>query len=101
VEPCDLHKYRENLDEKKHHHGRASAKHLQVTPFHIDPVSGCNFVKSQEWRPDNLSTLVEQNQQQCIQGYEMIYLFWPRKSYHILHIDHIDKKFKSWILTTL
>jgi len=31
--------------------------------------------------------LVEQNQQQSIQGYEMIYLFWPRKSYHISHID--------------
>jgi len=73
VEPCDLHKYRKNLDEQNHHHGRVSAKHLQVTPFHIDPACGCNFVKSQEWHPDNWSTLVEQNQQQHIQGYEMIY----------------------------
>ena len=31
--------------------------------------------------------LVEQKQQQHIQGYEMIYLFWPHKSYHISHID--------------
>jgi len=87
VEPCDLHKYRENLDEQNHHHGRISAKHSQVTPFHIDPACDCNFVKSQEWRPDNWSTLAGQNQQQSIQGYEMIYLFWPHKSYHISHID--------------
>jgi len=26
VEPCDLHKYRENLDEQNHHHGRVFAK---------------------------------------------------------------------------
>jgi len=87
-EPCDLHKYRENLNEQKHHHGRVSAKHLQVTPFHIDPACGCNFVKKQEWHPDNWSTLVEQNQQQRIQGYEMIYLFWPHNQ--PLHISHID-----------
>ena len=31
--------------------------------------------------------LVEQEQQRRIQGYEMIYLFWPRKSYHTSHID--------------
>ena len=72
VEPCDLHKYRENLDKQNHHHGRVFVKHLQVTPFHIDLGCGCNFVKKQEWRPDNWTTLVEQNQQQSIQGYEMI-----------------------------
>jgi len=88
VEPYDLHKYRKNLDEQNHHHGRESAKHLQVTPFHIDPACGSNFVKKQEWRPDNWLTLVEQNQQQSIQGYEMIYLFWPRnQSFRISHID--------------
>jgi len=43
--PCDLCKYRKNLDEQNHHHGRVSAKHLQVIPFHIDPACGCNFVK--------------------------------------------------------
>jgi len=62
-------------------------KHLQVTPFHIDPACGCNFVKKQEWCPDNWSTLVEQNQQQSIQGYEMIYLFWPRNQPFFSHID--------------
>ena len=87
AEPCDLCKYRKNLDEQNHHHGRVSAKHLQVTPFHIDPACGCNFIKRQEWHPDNWSMLVEQKQQQHIQGYEMIYLFWPHKSYHISHID--------------
>jgi len=87
VEPCDLHKYRKNLNEQNHHHGRVSAKHLQVTPFHIDPACGCNFIKRQEWHPDNWSMLVEQNEKQHIQGYEMIYLFWPRKTYHISHID--------------
>jgi len=88
VEPCDLHKYRENLDEQNHHHGRVSAKHLQAIPFHIDPACGCNFVKKQEWRLENWSTLVEQNQQQSIQGYEMIYLFWPRNQpFHISHIN--------------
>jgi len=46
VEPCDLQKYRNNLDEQNHHHGRESTKHLQVTPFHIDPACGCNFVKN-------------------------------------------------------
>jgi len=61
VEPYDLHQYRENLVEQQHHHKRVSAKHLQVTRFHIDPACGCNFVKSQEWRPDNWSTLVEQS----------------------------------------
>ena len=45
VEPCDLYKYRENLDEQNHHHGRVFAKHSQVIPFHIDPACGCNFVK--------------------------------------------------------
>jgi len=74
LEPCDLHKYRKNLSTQNHHHGRESAKHLQVTPFNIDPACGCNFVKHQAWRPDNWSTLVEQNQPQSIQGYEMIYL---------------------------
>ena len=29
-----------NLDEQNHHHGRASAIHLQLTPFHIDPACG-------------------------------------------------------------
>ena len=88
VEPCDLHKYRETLDEQNRHHGRVSAKHLQVTPFHIDPACGCNFVKNQEWRPDNWSTLVEQKKQQSIQGYEMIYLFWPRNQpFHISHVN--------------
>ena len=77
VEPGDLHQYRGNLEEQNHHHDRVSAKHLQVTSFHIDPACECNFVKSQEWRPDNWSTLIEQKQQQTIQGYEMIYLFWP------------------------
>jgi len=42
-----------------------------------------------EWRPDNWSTLVEQNQQQSIQGYEMIYLFWSRNQ--LFHISHIDQ----------
>jgi len=88
VEPCDLHKYRKNLDEQNHHHGRVSAKHLQVTPFHVDPACGCNFVKKQEWRPDNWSTLVEQNQQQSIQGHEMLYSFWPRTQ--LFYISHID-----------
>jgi len=87
VEPCDLHQYRENLVEQNHHHERVSAKHLQVTSFHIDPACGCNFIKRQKWRPDHWSTLVEQKQQRRIQGYEMIYLFWQRKSYHISHID--------------
>jgi len=87
VEPCDLQKYRKNLGEQNHYHGRVSAKHLQMTPFHIDPACGCNFIKRQEWHPDNWSMLVEQKQQQRIQGYEMIYLFWPRKSYHISNID--------------
>ena len=50
---------------------------MQVPSFHIDPSCGCNFVKSQEWRPDNWSTLVEQTQQQMIQGYEMISLHLP------------------------
>ena len=72
VEPCDLHKYRKNLDEQNHHHGRVSAKHLQVTPFHIDPACGYNFVKTQEWRPDNWSILVEQKQQRRIQDYDML-----------------------------
>jgi len=62
VEPCDLRKYRKNLYEQNHHHGRESPKHLQVAPFHIDLACGCNFVKTQEWHPDNWSTLVEQNQ---------------------------------------
>jgi len=53
VELCDLDKYRKNLDEQNHHHGRISAKHLQVTPFHINPACGRNFIKSQEWHPDN------------------------------------------------
>jgi len=103
VEPCDLHQYRENLIEQNHHPERVSAKHLQVTPFHIDPACGCNFIKRQEWHPDNWSRLVEQKQQRRIQGYEMIYLFWPRKSYHIPHIDPstADEKFKLWILITL
>jgi len=94
VEPCDLHQYRENLVEQNHHHERVSAKHLQATPFYIDPVYGCNFIKSQEWRPDNWSTLIEQKQQQSIiQGYEMMYLYWPRQAYHMSHIDPIlDKK---------
>ena len=88
VKPCDLHQYRENLDEQNHHHERVSAKHLQVTPFHIDPACGCNVIKTQEWRPDNWSMLVEQKQQQSIQGYEMIYLFWPRNQpFHISHIN--------------
>jgi len=87
VAPCDLHQYRENLVEQNHHHERVSAKHLQVTTFNIDPACGCNFINSQEWRPDNWSTLVEQSQQQNIQGYEMIYLWWPRQTYHISHID--------------
>jgi len=44
--------------------------------------------KKQEWRPDNWSMLVEQNQQQSIQGYEMIYLFWPcNQPFHISHIN--------------
>jgi len=73
VEPCDLHQYRENLVEQNHHHERVSAKHLQVTSFHIDPACGCNFIKRQKWRPDHWSTLVEQKQQRRIQGYEMIY----------------------------
>jgi len=47
VEPCDLHKYRKNLDEQNHHHERVLAKHLQVTPFHIVPACGCNFIKRQ------------------------------------------------------
>jgi len=87
VEPCDLHQYRENLVEQNHHHERVSAKHLQVKRFHIDPVCGCNFVQSQAWRPDTWSTLVEQKQQQNIQGYEMIYLYWLRRAYYISHID--------------
>jgi len=72
---------------KKNHHERVSAKHLQETAFHIDPACGCNFIKRQECYSDNWSRLVEQKQQWCIQGYEMIYLFWPRKSYHIPHIE--------------
>jgi len=61
---------------------------LQVTPYHIDPACGCNFVKKQEWRPDNWSTLVEQSQQQSIQGYEMIYFFCRRNQpFHISHIN--------------
>ena len=87
VEPCDLHQYRKNLDEQNHHHGRVSEKHLQITPFQIDPACGCNFVRTQEWHPDNRSMLVEQKQQRRIQDYEMIYLFWPRKSYYISHVD--------------
>ena len=75
VELCDLHQYRENLVEQNHHHERVSAKHLQVTPFYIDPACGSSFIKSQDWGSDNWSTLVEQDQQQSIQGYEMIYLF--------------------------
>jgi len=75
VEPCDLHQYRENLVELNQHHERISAKHSRIKRFHIDPTCGCNFVKNQEWRPDNWSTLVEQKQQQSIQGYELIYLF--------------------------
>jgi len=66
AEPCDLHQYKKNLDEQNHHHERVSAKHLQATPFHIDPTCGCNFVKTQEWHPDNWSTLVEQKQQRRI-----------------------------------
>ena len=54
--------------EQNHHHEKVSEKHLQVTRFHIDPACSCNFVKSQVRRPDNWSTLVEQNQQQGIQG---------------------------------
>jgi len=45
VEPCDLNKYRKNLDQQNHHHGRVFAKHLQAIPFHIVPACGCNFVK--------------------------------------------------------
>jgi len=87
VEPCDLHQYRKNLVEQNHHHERVSAKHLKVTPFYIDQACGCNFVKNQEWRPDNWSTLMEQKQQQSIQGYELIYLYWPCQAYHISHIE--------------
>ena len=43
VEPCDLHQYRENSVEQNHHHVKVSTKHLQVTPFHIDPACGCNL----------------------------------------------------------
>jgi len=89
IEPCDLHQYRENLVEQNHHHKIVSAKHLQVTPFHIDPACGCNFVKSQEWCPDNWSTLVEQKQQQNIQGYETISLYLPRhQRFQIHHINN-------------
>ena len=87
VEPCDLHKYRENLEQQNHHQRKVSAKHLQVTPFHIDPACGCNFIKAQAWCPDNWSMLVEQTQQQSIQGYEMIYLSWTRNQpFRISHI---------------
>jgi len=51
-------------------------------------------VKSQEWRPDNWSTLVEQKQQQKIQGYELIYLFWPRIP--IFHIPHINPSWQDF-----
>ena len=81
VEPCDLYQYRGHLDEQHHHHERVSAKHLQVKCFHIDPACGCNFIKSQEWRPDNWTTLVEQKQQRKIQGYEMISLYLPRHTF--------------------
>jgi len=30
-EPCDLHTYKENLDEQNHHYEKVSAKHLQIT----------------------------------------------------------------------
>jgi len=46
AEPCNLHKYRKKLDEQNHYHGIESAKHLQVTSFHIDPACGCNFAKN-------------------------------------------------------
>jgi len=88
VEPCDLHQYRKNLVEQNHHHEIVSAKYSQVTSFHIDSACGCNFIKSQEWRLDNWSTLAEQKQQQRIQSYEMIYLYWRRsQSFHVSHIN--------------
>ena len=88
VKPCDLRKYRQNSYEQNHHHGRESPKHLQVVPFHIDPACGCSLVRTQEWHLDNWSTLIEQNQQQSVQDYEMIYLFWPRNQpFHISHIN--------------
>ena len=31
VEPCYLHKYKENLDEQNHHYEKVSANHLQIT----------------------------------------------------------------------
>jgi len=75
--------------EQHHHHERVSTKHLQVTGFYIDPACGCNFIKSQEWRPDNWSTLVEQSQQQMIQGYEMISLQLPcHQRFQIHHINN-------------
>jgi len=88
VELCDLHQYRKGLVAQVHHHERISAKNLQVTRFHTDQSCGCNFVKSQKWCPDNWSMLVEQKQQQSIQGYEMINLLWLR--HQLFHISHID-----------
>jgi len=88
VEPCDLPQYRKNLVEQNHHHESVSGKHLQVTSFHIDPACGCNFVKSQACRLDNWSTLIEQKQQQRIQGYEMAYLYCPHNQpFHVSRIN--------------
>ena len=57
------------MEENNHPNERAMPKLLQVSPFHIDPACGCNYIISQEWRPDNWSTVAEQNQQQRILGY--------------------------------
>ena len=75
IEPCDIQQYRENLEDHNHYYDRVTAKHSQIPTFNIDPACGCNFIKNQKWRPDNWSTLVEQNQQQHIQDYEMLYLY--------------------------
>jgi len=61
---------------------RVNAEHgeenVQVKPHaYVHRNCSCNFIKTQTWHPDKWSTLVEQRQQQRIQGYETIYLHLP------------------------